>query len=133
MSNETEARLARALTGAVAGDTGLPTGFGEQSVRCARCGSSLSAGEEVAALVREFDGRRWETVAFRCLDHADDELASLTAVHGDEQALVTATLEPTGYHDPRDGFQPDALTLGGVEVREFSGGGSVGESGDDNR
>lgn len=130
MSKESEARLARELTGSPAGDTGLPTGFGEQSVRCARCGRSLSAGERVAALVREFDGRRWEAVAFRCLDHAGDELASLTAVHGDEQATVTATLEPTGYHDPRDGFQPDALTLGGVEVREYSGVDSAADGND---
>lgn len=85
-------------------------------VRCGRCARRLEAGERIAVLLREYEGQAWEPVAYRCPDHAGGGLLDVTAVHGDSQALVHATLEPTGTHDPIGGFDPDALTLGDVAV-----------------
>ena len=38
----------------------------------------------------------------------------------DEQAVVAATLEPTGYHDPRGDHHPEAVSLGGVDVLDYA-------------
>jgi hypothetical protein len=120
VSEDRTAQIARELTGTVAGGFGVTANFGEGCVRCSRCGTALNAGDRVTVLFREYEGHTWEPVSFRCPDHAPDDLASLTGIHADDQVLVTATLEPTGYHDPTGGFHPDALTLGGLTVEEFS-------------
>lgn len=126
MTDDAAAELARAVTG-LAAETGGFSAARRDGVRCARCATRLAAGDRVAALVAESrDG--WEPVTFRCPDHAPDDLASLTGVHGDDQALVDATLEPTGTHDPRSGFDPDGLTLGAVDVREIARGPDRGPS-----
>ncbi|ERH13573.1 MAG: hypothetical protein J07HB67_02613 [halophilic archaeon J07HB67] len=120
--------LARAVTGLSASGDTLPAAYRQDRVRCARCATALRAGDRVSVLLRDSaDG--WRPVAFRCPDHAPDGLASLTSVHGDDQALVAATLEPTGGHTPTGQFDPEALTLGGVEVVETAGGDrTAGES-----
>jgi hypothetical protein len=120
VSEDATSRLARELTGLVADGFGVQTSFSDGCVRCSRCGTALGAGDAVAALLREYEGHTWEPVTFRCPEHAPDDLASLTGIHADDQALVSARLEPTGYHDPLGEFHPDALTLGGLTVEEFS-------------
>jgi hypothetical protein len=42
------------------------------------------------------------------------------SVNAEEQAVVEATLEPTGYHDPLSEFHPEVLTLGAVDLLDFS-------------
>ena len=125
---EESTTLSRAVTGLPASGDTLPAAYRQDRVRCARCATALRAGDRVSVLLRDgTDG--WRPVSFRCPDHAPDGLASLTSVHGDDQALVAATLEPTGGHTPTGQFDPDALTLGGVEVVETAGGDrGVGES-----
>ncbi|MEZ3144303.1 hypothetical protein [Halobaculum sp. MBLA0143] len=125
MTEET-AYLARAVTGLSVAGSGLPTAYRRDQVRCARCATALRAGDRVTVLLRR-GSEGWRPASFRCADDAPTELVSLTSVHGDDQALVAATLEPTGDFDPEEGFDPDALTLGGVEVREYSGVDSVGD------
>lgn len=110
--------LARRLTGLPAASNGVPVDTG--GVRCGRCARRLAAGDRIAVLLRDYEGRAWEPIAYRCPDHADEGLIDVTAVHGDEQALVRATLEPTGTHDPIGGFDPDALTLGDVVVEHVT-------------
>ena len=41
-------------------------------------------------------------------------------VAAEDQAVIEATLERTGYLDPTGAFNPDALTFGGVVVIDYS-------------
>jgi hypothetical protein len=41
-------------------------------------------------------------------------------VRAEDQAVVRAVLEPAGYHAPDGRYHPGALTLGQVDVLEYS-------------
>lgn len=117
-----ERQLARRLTGLPAATHGVPLDTAPDGVRCGRCAKRLEADQRVAVLLRHYESRAWEPIAYRCPDHASESLIDLTAVHDDSQAFVRATLEPTGTHDPIGGFDPDALTLGDVVVERIESG-----------
>jgi hypothetical protein len=55
-----------------------------------------------------------------CEDHPVDSIADTMGVRAENQAIVEATLEASGYHPPKGDFEPDALTLGAVEVVDYS-------------
>ncbi len=113
-----EQQLARRLTGLPAATHQLLSASAVDGVRCGRCATRLEAGQRIAVLARHYRGRTWEPVAYRCPAHADE--IDVTAAHDDSQALARATLEPTGTHDPIGGFDPDALTLGDVDVKQLT-------------
>lgn len=118
-----ERQLVRRLTGLPAASHGVPLDTAPDGIRCGRCARRLEAGQRVAVLLRHYEGRAWEPIAYRCCDHASEALIDVTSVHEDSQALVRATLEPTGTHDPIGGFDPDALTLGAVDVERLDSAG----------
>ena len=111
-----KAEVARRVTGLPAASHRVPVDASTDGVRCGRCARRLEAGQRIVVLLREHEGKTWEPIAYRCPDHETGGLLDVTAVHGDSQALVRATLEPTGTHDPIGGFDPEALTLGDVVV-----------------
>lgn len=115
-----ERQLSQELMGVVAGGFGVATAETAGTVRCARCATSLRASDRVLAVLREHGSGRWETESFYCSDHAAKELTTLVPDTDAGQALAEATLEPTGAFGPRGTFRPDALTLGAIEVLEFS-------------
>jgi len=115
-----ERELSRELMGVVAGGFGVATETETGTVRCARCANSLSASDRVVAVLREHGGGQWTTESFYCRDHDAAELPGPTSDTSTDQVLVQATLEPTGAFGPRGVFHPDALTLGAIELLEFS-------------
>lgn len=115
-----ERQLSQELMGVVAGGFGVATDETAGTVRCARCATSLTASDRVVAVLREHDSGQWGTESFYCRDHGASELPNPVPDAGAKQVLVKATLEPTGAFGPRGTFQPEALTLGAIEVLEFS-------------
>lgn len=115
-----ERQLSQELMGVVAGGFGVATDETTGTVRCARCATALTAADRVVAVLREHDNEQWGTESFYCHDHASDDLSGPIPDNGANQVLVKATLEPTGAFGPRGTFQPEALTLGAIEILEFS-------------
>ncbi|WP_121822894.1 hypothetical protein [Halostella salina] len=124
--------LARELTGTVAGGLGVDPDYARGSVPCARCHRNdaavdrdegdglLEAGDEVTVAFRRYEGHTWEPVGVYCRDHGVDAVADAMPTLAEDQAVVAAVLEPTGYRDPLDGHHPNALSLGGVAVLDAS-------------
>lgn len=82
----------------------------------------MTAGDPVTAVVRNYEGHTWEPVATYCEDHASDSIPESAGAGADEQALVAATLESTGYRDPTGEHHPAALSFGGVDVLAYRSG-----------
>ncbi len=123
MTEETrspQARVARAVSGMVAGGYALDYDLAAGAVPCDRCEAGLAAGDRVTALLGCYEGHTWEPYAVYCRDHGVESLSAVGGEDADEGAVVAATLEPTGYRDPQGGSHPDAVTLGGVEVLDYS-------------
>jgi len=121
--------VARELTGTVAGGLGVDPDYARGSVPCARCRPDdpaadadglLTAGDEVTVAFRRYEGHTWEPVGVYCRCHGVDAVADAMPTLGEDQAVVAAVLEPTGYRDPLDGHHPNALSLGGLEVLDAS-------------
>jgi hypothetical protein len=121
--------VARELTGTVAGGLGVDPDYARGSVPCARCRPNdpaadadglLTAGDEVTVAFRRYEGHTWEPVGVYCRCHGVDAVADAMPTLGEDQAVVAAVLEPTGYRDPLDGHHPNALSLGGLEVLDVS-------------
>ena len=55
-----------------------------------------------------------------CPDQLGETVRGTMGVRAAEQAVIEATLEPTGYHDPFGEFHPDVLTLGAVAILDRS-------------
>lgn len=130
--------LARELTGAVAGGLGVDPDYARGSVPCARCHRGdasgdagdgdaadglLAAGDRVTVAFRRYEGHTWEPVGVYCRHHGVECVADAMPTLAEDQAVVAAVLEPTGYRDPLDGHHPNALSLGGLEVLDASAAG----------
>jgi hypothetical protein len=115
-----EVQVARAISGMVAGGYAVDQDFEGGAIPCERCGAVLGAGDEVSAGVFDYEGHTWELSGVYCADHGVESVAETMGEGSDAQAVVAATLEPTGYHDPLGDHHPDAVSLGGVEVLDYS-------------
>lgn len=119
-------QVARRLTGAVAGGLGVTPDYENGAVPCGRCsqdvseGGTLVAGDRVTALFRNYEGHTWEPVGVFCRDHGVERVRDVMAVLAEDQAVIAATLEPTGYLDPLSDHHPRALSFGGVDVLDWS-------------
>ena len=109
--------LCRELTGTFVGCDGEPA-RATCSFHDRPC--ALGAGDTLQLEVERMDDR-WTPLFHRCDGHAVEEFPDEHTVYGTSQALVTAHLEPTGAHLPATGrYDPDALTIGDVEVLDVS-------------
>ncbi|MCL9814119.1 hypothetical protein [Natranaeroarchaeum aerophilus] len=117
-------QIARKLTGAVAGGLGVTPDYERGRVPCALCraegDAALAAGDRVTAALRNYEGHTWEPVAVYCRSHGIDQVTDVMEVLAEEQVILAATLEPTGYLDPLSGYHPNALSFGGVELLDYS-------------
>jgi len=116
--------IARKLTGAVAGGLGVTPDYERGRVPCALCrageDTTLAAGDSVTAALRNYEGHTWEPVAVYCRSHGVDRVEDAMDILAEEQVVVAATLEATGYLDPLSGYHPNALSFGGVELLDYS-------------
>jgi hypothetical protein len=117
-----ETALARQLTGLVVESLAVKQDFGAATVGCRACegGPPLRSGDRVRVALSCYEDHSWEIEGVYCTDHAVDSVAETMGVRAERQAIVGAVLESTGYHPPAGNFQPEALTLGEVDVVEFS-------------
>lgn len=117
--------LAHQLTGMVAGGLGVEPDYETGVVRCDRCRQQgvqrqLTAGSAVVVAFRNYEGHTWEPMAVCCPEHNIETVSDVMDVDADDQAVVAATLEPTGYRDPNGTYHPAALSIGGVEILDYS-------------
>jgi len=117
-----ERDLVELFTGMVVESLAIKQDFGAATVGCRACATDgeLSAGDRVTVTVSCYEDHSWEIEGVYCADHAVESVAGTMGVRAERQAVVGAVLESTGYMPPRGGFEPDALTLGGVEIIDYS-------------
>jgi hypothetical protein len=129
----TETDLRRELTGLVVESLAVRQDLSHRSVRCAACAArdddtdgdggadaDRTVGDGVCVVLREYEGFTWEIQDLRCPDHCVDRVADAAGVEADDQVVVAAVLEAAGYHSPDGQYHPEALTLGAVEVIDYS-------------
>jgi hypothetical protein len=67
-----------------------------------------------------YEDHSWEMEGVYCDDHAVDSVERTMGIRAENQAVIAATLEASGYHPPKGDFEPDALTLGAVDILDYS-------------
>jgi len=111
------------FTGLVVESLAIKQDFGAATIGCRRCPeneTTLSAGDRVSVALSCYGDYSWEIESVYCPDHAVASVTGTMDVRAERQAVVAAVLRSTGYQPPRGNFQPDALTLGDVEILDFS-------------
>ncbi len=107
------------FTGTVAGSFAIGVDA-RGTATCTACGRTLGGDDRVRAGCLEYEGHTWELLDLACPDHLAGSVRETMGVRAADQAVIEATLEPTGYHDPFGEFHPEVLTLGAVEILDFS-------------
>lgn len=115
-----EEELAGRFTGLVVESLAVKQDFGAATVGCRECGTALSSGDRVTVALTCYEDHSWEMEGVYCAAHGVDGVAATMGVRAERQAVVAAVLESSGYLPPDGRFEPDALTLGGVEVLDYS-------------
>ena len=115
-----ERELVDLFTGLVVESLDVTQDFGAATVPCRRCGRSLASGDSVTVALSCYEDHSWEMTGVYCADHDVGGVAETMGVRAEGQAVVAAVLESSGYLPPNGRLQPDGLTLGEVEVREYS-------------
>lgn len=137
--DRSERELVRAFTGLVVESLAVTQDLGTATVRCRRCASDggdrgavtastdvtagrPGAGDPVVVVLNCYEGHSWEIQAVYCEAHgaAIGTVEDATDVRAEDQAVVAAVLEPAGYHAPDGQYHPSALTLGQVDVVDYS-------------
>ncbi|WP_136600949.1 hypothetical protein [Salinigranum halophilum] len=121
----TETDLRRELTGLVVESLAVRQDLSRRSVHCVGCAAegrdaARTVGDEVGVVLREYEGFTWEIQDLVCPDHRVDRVTDAAGVEADDQVVVSAVLEAAGYHSPDGQYHPEALTLGAVEVVDYS-------------
>jgi hypothetical protein len=81
---------------------------------------TLGAGDRVSATLACYDNYSWEVLGVFCPAHAVTSVGADMGVSAEDQAVIEATLETTGYRSPLGEYYPNALTFGAVEILDFS-------------
>jgi hypothetical protein len=115
-----EAELTELFTGLVVESLAVKQDFGTTTIGCRQCGETLSVGDAVAVALTCYEDHSWEIEGVYCTDHGVDSVAETMGIRAENQAVVGATLESAGYLPPDGNFEPDALTLGAVDVLDYS-------------
>jgi hypothetical protein len=116
----TESDLKRRFTGLVVESLAVKQDFGAGTVGCRECGETLSTGAHVTVALTCYEDHSWEIQGVYCDAHDTSSVAETMGVRAENQAVVAAVLESAGYLPPDGNFEADALTLGAVDVLEYS-------------
>ena len=105
-----EEELVELFTGRVVESLGVKQDFATATVGCRTCAdeSELGSGDRVTVSLSCYEDHSWEMEGVYCTRHAVDSVAD------------TMGLEAAGYYPPKGNFEPDALTLGAVEILDYS-------------
>jgi hypothetical protein len=116
----TESQLREQFTGLVVESLAVKQDFGTATVGCGACGETLAAGDRVRVALTCYEDHSWEMEGVYCGSHGVDSVAETMGVRAENQAVVAAVLEPAGYLPPDGAFEADALTLGAVDIVDYS-------------
>jgi len=116
----TEAQLTELFTGLVVESLAVKQDFGTATVGCRQCDETLRAGDRVTVALTCYEDHSWEIEGVYCPDHGADSVTGTMGTRAENQAVVAAVLESAGYLPPDGNFEADALTLGAVDVRDYS-------------
>jgi hypothetical protein len=121
MYSLSEEELVDLHTGRVVESLSIKQDFGTATVGCRGCeDATLTSGHHVTVTLSCYEDHSWEMEGVYCPDHAVDSVAATMGVRAEQQAVVAAVLEATGYMPPDGNFQPGALTLDEVEILDYS-------------
>jgi hypothetical protein len=117
-----ERELVDLFTGLVVESLTVTQDFGSATVPCRACGDDppLSAGDRVTVALSCYEDHSWEMEGVYCERHRVGSVSETMGVRAEQQAVVAAVLEPAGYLPPNGRLQPDGLTLGEVEILDYS-------------
>jgi len=115
-----ERELVRTFTGRVVESLAVTQDMGAATVDCRRCGTPLAAGDRVTVALSCYEDHSWEMAGVYCATHGVDTVEGTMRVRAEQQAVVTAVLEGAGYLPPNGKYEADALTLGAVEIEDYS-------------
>lgn len=115
-----EATLTDLFTGRVVESLAVKQDFGTATIGCRACERTLQSGDRVTVAATCYEDHSWEIEGVYCETHGVDSVAETMGVRAENQAVVAATLESTGYLPPDGNFEADALTLGAVEILDYS-------------
>ena len=113
-------RLGELFVGLVVESLVVSQDFGSATGSRRQCGERLSVGDAAAVALTCYEGHSWEIEGVFCADHGVDSVTETMGIRAEDLAVVTATLESAGYHPPAGDVEADALTLGPVEVLDYS-------------
>jgi hypothetical protein len=117
-----EGELRSLFTGRVVESLAVKQDFTTGTIGCQNCTEDrrLRSGDRVTVPLTCYEDHSWEMEGVYCVEHAVDSVAETMGVRAENQAVIAATLEASGYHPPRGDFEPDALTLGAVDILDYS-------------
>jgi hypothetical protein len=115
-----ERDLVSLFTGRVVESLAVKQDFGSRTIGCRECARTLGSGDRVTVALTCYEDHSWEIEGIYCERDAVDDVSETMGIRAENQAIVAATLEETGYHPPQGNFQPDALTLGAIEILDYS-------------
>ena len=118
-----ERELVSLFTGRVVESLAVKQDFGTGTIGCRACddgATPLSSGDRVTVALSCYEDHSWEMEGVYCEAHAVDSVADTMGIRAENQAVIAATLEAAGSHPPKGNFEPDALTLGAVDVLDYS-------------
>jgi hypothetical protein len=115
-----ERELVRTFTGRVVESLAVTQDMGAATVDCRHCETALAAGDSVTVALSCYEDHSWEVAGVYCVAHDVDTVEGTMRVRAEQQAVVTAVLEGAGYLPPNGKYEADALTLGAVEVEDYS-------------
>jgi hypothetical protein len=121
----TDEELRRAFTGLVVESLAVQQDVDRGTVRCAACAragddADLGVGDIVVVVLRNYEGFTWEIQDVSCNEHRVERVEDAVGIEADDQAVVSCVLEAAGYHSPDGSYHPGALTLGDVNVLDYS-------------
>jgi len=119
-SPQTERQLAETFTGLVVESLAVKQDFGTATVGCRDCDRTLGAGDRVTVALSCYEDHSWEIEGVFCEDDAVETVTETMDIRAEQQVVLAAVLEPTGYNPPTGNVETDALTLGGVEILDYS-------------
>jgi len=108
------------FTGLVVESLGVKQDFGSGTVGCRACNATLEAGDCATVTLSCYENHSWEIEGVYCETHEIESVAATMGIRAEQQAVVAAVLEPTGYLPPDGNFEADALTLGAVDIIDYS-------------
>jgi len=115
-----ESELVRAFTGLVVESLAVTQDMGTATVDCGACEVPLESGDCATVALSCYEDHSWEIAGVYCPEHGVERVADAMDIRAEQQAVVSAILEGAGYLPPNGKYEADALTLGAVEIVDYS-------------